>query len=330
MRDTVFISNTRPGIARAAFLNGQWQVEHLLPGEDVRCLTVDPHNPDRLFAGTQGAGVLRSDDAGRTWQRVGLDGQIIKSMAVSPTTPGWVVAGAKPPLVFASRDGGDTWQELEGFRDIPGRDEWWSPAEPPGTAYVNGIDISPVDPDLIVAGIEYGAVIRSEDGERTWSAPLPNALADCHSLTFHRTRGEYVYEGGSGGGAAISRDAGRTWEIPREGLDRSYGWAVGADPEDPETWYVSVSPSPRQAHSDRGIAEAFIFRRRAGEPWQKLGGGLPQPLDFMPYALLTPEPGEVIAGLRNGDLWRTTDYGETWQQIPVNLGRIDHALVMLR
>ena len=50
----------------------------------------------------------------------------------------------------------------------------------------------------------------------------------------------------------------------------------------------------------------------------------------MPYALLTPEPGEVIAGLRNGDLWRTTDYGETWEQVPVHLERIDHALLMLR
>src|SRR5690606_41337321 len=116
MRDTVFISTTRPGIARAAFLNGQWQVEHLLPGEDVRCLAVDPHNPDRLFAGTQGAGVLRSDDAGRTWQRGGLDGQIINSMAVSRTTPGRVAAGAKPPLVFASRDAGDTSQALGGSR----------------------------------------------------------------------------------------------------------------------------------------------------------------------------------------------------------------------
>src|SRR5690606_42039398 len=134
MRDTVFISNTRPGIARAAFLNGQWQVEHLLPGEDVRCLTVDPHNPDRLFAGTQGAGVLRSDDAGRTWQRVGLDGQIIKSMAVSTTTPGWVVAGARPPLVVSAREGGDTLQALAGLRDVPGRTQLIPPAEQPRTA----------------------------------------------------------------------------------------------------------------------------------------------------------------------------------------------------
>lgn len=330
MRDTVFLSGTRPGITRAELRDGEWHVGRLLPDADVRCFAADPHHRGRVFAGTQGDGLLRSDDAGRTWQAAGLDGQIVKSIAISPSEPGWMLAGTKPPLVFASRDGGETWAELEGFREIPGRDEWWSPAEPPGTAYVLGLAISPEDPAVIVAGIEYGGVMRSADRGQTWTAPLPNALADCHTLTFHRTDGRYVYEGGSGGGVAISRDGGQTWQQPRQGLDRSYGWAVAADPERPETWYAAISPSPGKAHSDEGIAEAYIFRSVDGGAWQRLGGGLPQPLDFMPYALLTPEPGEVIAGLRNGDLWRSTDYGDTWAQLPANLGRVDHALVMLR
>ena len=51
----------------------------------------------------------------------------------------------------------------------------------------------------------------------------------------------------------------------------------------------------------------------------------------MPYALLTdPEtPGEVYAGLSNGEVWHSADYGESWRQLPFNLGAIDRDLIAL-
>lgn len=57
---------------------------------------------------------------------------------------------------------------------------------------------------LSSAGIELGAVVRSEDGGRTWSGHRHGALRDCHSLTFHHSHAQWVYEaGGTGGGAAV-------------------------------------------------------------------------------------------------------------------------------
>jgi hypothetical protein len=65
-------------------------------------------------------------------------------------------------------------------------------------------------------------------------------------------------------------------------------------------------------------------------PWQKLGGGLPKPLDYMPYAILTDPaaPGHLYAGLSNGDLWHSTDHGEMWQRLPLNLKNIRRMLVI--
>src|SRR3712207_9560975 len=79
----------------------------------------------------------------------------------------------------------------------------------------------------------------------------------------------------------------------RSGLDRHYGWACAADPAQPNVWYISVSPGAMKAHSENN-AQAAIFRW-TDEGWQRLAGGLPEPLDYMPYALLTdPEaPGHV-------------------------------------
>jgi len=61
------------------------------------------------------------------------------------------------------------------------------------------------------------------------------------------------------------------------------------------------------------------------------GGGLPQPLAHMPYALIAGPgaAGSLYAGLSNGELWRSPDRGESWLQLPVRLGGIRRALVML-
>jgi len=332
MNARVFISTTRPGLSRAELgADGMWSVETLLHDVDVRCLAVDPHQPGTVWAGTQGAGLLRSADQGRTWQPVGLEGQIVKSIAISPSEPGRMMAGLKPPLVSASTDGGATWVELEAFRKIPSRPFWRSPAEPSGKAYVQSLAISPTEPNVILAGIEVGAVVRSTDGGQTWQGHRRGAVRDCHTLIFHAADGRYAYEaGGSGVGAAISQDGGETWTSPK-GLDRHYGWAVAADPANPDVWYISASPGPRRAHSEKGIADAFIFRSCGGR-WEKLGGGLPRPLNWLPYALLTDTsaPGHLYAGLKNGEVWHSADSGDTWQRLPLSLGRIEQALVMLR
>lgn len=337
MNHKVFIATTGNGLARASYVNGEWVIEQLLADQDVRCLVADPLNPNVVYAGTQGKGVLRSTDGGPTWQPAGLAGLIVKALAISQIEPGVVYAGTKPPLIFVSRDGGATWNEIEPFCRI--RSWWWcSPAESDLGGYIQGLALSPIDPKVILAGIEAGAVVRTDDGGQTWAGHRPGALRDCHSITFHATNGDWAYEaGGTGVGAAFSRDAGKTWRQPREGFDRHYGWACAADPARPEVWYVSASPMLASwtrpipaAHVD-GEANAYIFRSAGGAPWQKLGGGLPQPLNYMAYALLTDPaaPGHLYAGLSNGDVWHSTNHGDTWHQLPFNLKGIHRTLVML-
>lgn len=328
----VFISTSGSRLARAECIaSGQWSVGFLLEGTNVRCLAADPCNQNIIYAGTQGSGVLRSEDKGKTWQPSGMEGHIVKSIAVSPSEPNTVYAGTKPALVFVSHDGGTHWEELNTFRRILSRRFWFSPAEKPFTAYVQGIALSPTDPNVIIAGIEFGAVVRSTDGGKSWQGHRKGALRDCHSITFHTTSGDWVYEGGgTGAGAAFSRDAGNTWTQIKQGLDRHYGWAASADAMRPDVVYVSVSPSPMKAHSTDN-AQAYIFRSMDGSAWEKLGGGLPQPLSHMPYALVTDPAasGHVYAGLSNGDVWHTTDYGNQWQQLPVNLGSIWTAMILI-
>ncbi len=316
---------TDRGVLRARRTGGDWSVDRLLPGRSINDVAVSPQDPSRLFAATQRGGVRRSTDGGETWAASGLQGRPVKSVAVSPHDEAVVYAGTKPAMLHVSRDGGTGWAELDGFRSIPWRRLWFSPAEPPFyNAYVQGLALSPTDPDLLLAGIEFGAVVRSQDGGATWSGHRRGATRDCHSLTFHATDGDHVYEGGAGflrRAGAISRDGGRTWARPRDGLDRTYGWAVAADPADPEVWYVSASTGPGAAHGD-GHARAMVFRREGDAPWRAIEG-LDQPLASMPYALVTDPaaPDHLYVGTADGAVWHSADRGRTAERLPIDLGR---------
>lgn len=337
MRFNIFMATTGESLTRATLLaNGSWSVATLLSGTQINCFAVNPHKLHVVYAGTQGDGVLRSEDWGESWHPAGMAGQVIKSLAVSSVEQDVLYVGIKPPAVYTSRDGGRNWTELESFRRMRRR-SWKTPTE--SEPYVLGLAVSPADPKVIIAGVERGAVLRSADGGRTWQGHLQGTSKDCHSLTFHATDGDWVYQGGGGWPAAVSRDGGRTWQQPRKGLGwKIYGWAVAADPADPSIWYVSAAPLSTlplffilpTAHWE-GHAHAAIFRSTPDGRWQKLSGGLPQPLDYMVYALLTdPEsPGHLYAGLSNGEVWHTADYGERWQRLPFNLGCVNRSMIML-
>jgi len=331
MKSKTFFAANGKGLARAGQNEeGDWVVDLLLPQEDVCCVTAVPHQPHSLYVGTNGNGLFCSNDIGATWQPAGLAGEIVKSIAVHPQDVNTIYAGTKPACMFVTHDGGKHWTELGAFRRIRGRRFWFSPAEPPDRrAYVQAITISPTNPDILLAGIEFGAVIRSEDGGQTWSNHIKGTLRDCHNLKFHATDGNWVYESG-GGGAAFGRDNGRRWRKANSnlGLTKRYGAACAADPERPEVWYCSVAFSPGQAYGEQ--AKAFLFRASGGAGWQPIGWQ-EHPLPQLPIALETDlaAPGHLYAGLTYGDVWHSADYGDNWQKLPFNLGGIWRSMIII-
>jgi photosystem II stability/assembly factor-like uncharacterized protein len=298
---------TGDGIARLDEAGGEWTVSLSLPGSGARCLAADPADPETLYAGLQDGGVRRSADGGRTWVDCELPEPAVFSLAVS-AADGAVYAGTEPSRLFRSGDRGETWRALDALLELPSRPNWSFPPRP-WTSHVRWIAPSPHNADLLLVGIELGGLMRSEDGGRSWQDHRLGAQPDVHSLAWHPQTPGRAYEAG-GGGAAFSTDAGETWQAADEGRDRHYTWSVTVDPEDPDCWYVSASTGPFAAHGG-GDPQARVYRRRDGEPWQPLAGGLPDPLPAMPYALLAAD-GRLFAGLADGQLWESRDGGDTW------------------
>jgi hypothetical protein len=70
---------------------------------------------------------------------------------------------------------------------------------------------------------------------------------------------------------------------------------------------------PFAAHGS-GDPKARIYALRDGE-W-RARGWLPEPLPAMPYALVATD-GCLFAGLADGELWESSDRGESWRACPL-------------
>jgi hypothetical protein len=354
-------------VDRGADGNGVWRAELRLVDLDTHCVAADPLRPERVYCGTFGQGLWRSEDAGRTCEpagapraagiaRVGREGARgdpgasgtpgtpgtptttggankpgphagasdtfaqVMSVAVSAAErhagAGVVWAGTEPSAIFRSEDGGRTWEERPALRAVPSAPEWSFPPRP-WTSHVRWIAPDPVEPERLYAGIEAGGVLRSLDAGRTWEDSKPGAQRDCHTLGTHRLAPGRVYEA-SGGGFTQSRDGGATWQRDDNGLAWRYLWGLAVDPADPETAVVSASRSARQAH-DPASAEATLYRKANGTAWQETRAGLPSPRGTLAYVLATheAEPGVFYAAPHQGDLYRSTDAGRTWEPLDV-------------
>lgn len=170
------------GIYKSTDAGKTWTHLGMEATRHVSRVLVHPRNPDRVWLGAQGnpwgynpeRGVYRSDDGGRSWDKVLFvnDSSGIVDLSMHPTNPNvlmatswefrrrpWVVKSGGPgSKVWKTTDGGDTWREVtKGLPALKGK---------------MGVAISPADPNVVYLAIEAkereGGVYRSDDGGETF------------------------------------------------------------------------------------------------------------------------------------------------------------------
>lgn len=127
---TLYIgSNGTPNVAKSTDSAGNWISAQVPSGGEVRSLSIDPVNPNTLYASTRDKGAFKSFDGGGSWtaKNNGLagvsstffGGAEFNSILVDPTNSNLLHLGAGNGY-WISVDGGETWYAAnDGFGGTP-------------------------------------------------------------------------------------------------------------------------------------------------------------------------------------------------------------------
>ncbi len=197
----------------------------------------------------------------------------------------------------------------------------------------------PGQPNLFYFGATGGGVWRTEDGGQTWKNISDGyfggsigavAVSEYDPNVIYVGGGEKTVRGNVSFGYGVwkSTDAGKTWQSM--GLDESrHVGRIRIHPKNPDLVYVAAMGNLFAPHEQRGV-----FRSEdGGETWEKVlyvsdkAGAVDLVMDpnnpRILYASLWEvqrTPYSLSSGGEDSGLWKSTDGGDTWQEISRNEG----------
>ncbi|HEX4448873.1 MAG TPA: hypothetical protein VH044_19165 [Polyangiaceae bacterium] len=221
-----------------------------------------------------------------------------------------IYVGTEDARILRLSHAGAALDPVDGFDRVAGRDTWYA-----GSAIVDGRRRGPplgirsvaasANGDVLFANVHVGGIPRSTDGGKTWQ-PTIAIETDVHEVRAHHAHPNVVVAA-SAVGLCISRDAGATWTIEREGLHASYCSAVAFSGDD-----ILVAAS-----SDHFASEGRIYRRpiRPDGGIAAVEGGLPARIEGIADTGCIATSGSTIAVVDGaGTLYVSTEFGWAWSR----------------
>ncbi len=271
-----------------------------------------------LFVATNGLSIWTSTDLGLTLARMPTSTALYSGSRV------WALLETPTGLLAGSDSGIYRWSSVE--------DRWHGLPSPTDVQLVTALAISPIDPNILLAGTQPGAVYRSEDGGQSWrnlhvpmkpfvsagffedpksivansraTRPAAQHWTRVTQILFDTQDPSLVWAGVEIDGAWLSRDGGRTFARHTAGLvsEDVHGFAVATNGS--RTVFATTNAG---LHTSADDGENWIFQSIDSE-WQYTRSILFKPgqRDIM---LLTN--GNGAPGTK-GRLFRSGNAGRTW------------------
>jgi photosystem II stability/assembly factor-like uncharacterized protein len=264
-------------VERSADAGNTWtDIQNVVPGELMYDWAAGANGI--LFANTD-QGLFSSADSGATWQNVEWPGSASgRSESLAARTDGTVVIAGDSTVYFSS-DNGATWE---------------TNSYDPGLVSLRSLEIGP-DGTFFSVGYDARFAFRSTDRGTTRTALRPEATDT--TLTSISVLDDGTVYLGTRRGALRSTDGGDTWT--------AFGLNDLAVFD-----FIRAEPGTLLA----ATKDAVYRRDEASGTWQTSSAGI---LRWNIYALAQEPDGDVLASANflGGDLSRTSDRGETWEQV---------------
>lgn len=270
----------------------------------------------RQFAWSNGVfacsktGLYHSTDGGNNWSELGVPREEVYSVLVDPDDER-LYAGTHPAHLYVSEDDGESWRELDGFQELPSREEWYTPRHR-NEAHIRSLGAYPDTPDRVIAGVEVGGVHVSEDCGERWTERRDGVHDDVHHVLI-RDSEEYVAS--CGGGLYRTQDAGRSWSRLDEELSHRYFREATA--HDDRLYAAAARSSPGTWDGESGADGALFVSEDDGETFTSVSyPGAPEEV----ILAWTATDSTLVAGTNEGRvLLGHTDDWETAGQVPAGI-----------
>jgi hypothetical protein len=265
----------------------------------LTCMSIDPANPQKIYAGSEHSGLFYSDNGGARWKRCEPNTpkmMLFSALALNDS----VMVGTIPSAVYRSTNGG--WEELEGVRKLSANANF--PPSPELQSRTRYLTFDPAAPARLYAGIEVGGMLVSDDSGHHWE-PANEGLTDMdiHEVLASEANPGMVFLA-CGEACFRSPDRAGHWEdiSPKT---HDYGTSVAEDKNG--VVYVGCARGrPNHWIREEG-ANAAIFRSGdKGATWEKLIDNLKGGVMHM---CATPDGRSMVAGTSDGSLLVIDDSG---------------------
>jgi len=261
-------------------------------GVDILNLVVNPYDANMAYAGARGAGILKTENGGQSWQYLPFQSEKVYGLDIDPLDSKIIYASGvwqKRGKIFKSLDSGKTWSEI-----------YTAPSAGP---LIIALQIDKNNPSVIYTATSDNQVIQTTDGGGSWknifAAPGPVT-----KIAIDTANSNLIYLATPTRGIFKSADGGKKFEDISKNISK-----LAFNSQDINV----LETDPQNTNWIYAAGGVGILRSKdAGKTWDKIEV-LNNPASF-PVKSLAINPknsSEIIYGAAQA-VYKSIDGGANW------------------